>query len=385
MTATLDGLIGEIAERVGIERACWALATPARSYRHRRQARAGRARSRGFAARASVGLVDELVAAAPTVAAGLVEGEACDATACARAIDAVSAGSVAEPVALSGQRAALSEAPVTTTETSLTATEATITVTETAVTTTVCLLAQEGVIAGTDASAALVALGDGERVNAAADRARAGAASIAAAIAATSHYAERRPHPASLTSSERHDILEILCCERFVDLSPRQVFMTLLDENRYYCSVRSMYRLLEDHGLAGERRRGGHQSPATYAVPVIEASRPNVVWCWDITKLRGPAKGVLYYLYTILDIFSRKVVGWTIALRESALIAEDLIRDAIVREGIERDQLTLHADRGGPMIAGGVAELLVGLGVTKSHSRPRVSNDKACASYCTPL
>ncbi len=94
------------------------------------------------------------------------------------------------------------------------------------------------------------------------------------------------------------------------------------------------------------------------------------------TKLRGPTKGVLYYLYTILDIFSRKVVGWTIALRESALIAEDVIRDAIVREGISRDQLTLHADRGGPMIAGGV---------TKSHSRPRVSNDKVWASYCAPL
>ena len=230
------------------------------------------------------------------MAAGLVEGEACNATACARAIDAASAGSAAEPVTLSGQRAALSEAPVTTSNASATTTEATITATETAVTTT-----------------------------------------------------------ASLTSSERHDIPEILCCERFVDLSPRQVFMTLLDENRYYCSVRSMYRLLEQHGLAGERRRGGHQTPATYPVPVIEASRPNVAWCWDITKLRGPAKGVLYYLYTILDIFSRKVVGWTIALRESALIAQDLIRDAVIREGIEREQLTLHADRGGPMIACGVA------------------------------
>jgi len=214
---------------------------------------------------------------------------------------------------------------------------------------------------------------DAQCPSTAADHAGPVAASIAAAVAAT--IAERRPHPASLSTDERHDILEVLCSDRFADLSPRQVFMTLLDEGTYLCSVRSMYRLLEDHGLTRERRRGAHQHPGVYPVPVIEANRPNVAWTWDITKLRGPSKGVLYYLYTILDIFSRKVVGWTIALRESALIAEDVIRDAIIREGIDRDQLTLHADRGGPMIAGGVAELLVGLGVTKSHSRPRVSND----------
>jgi putative transposase len=197
----------------------------------------------------------------------------------------------------------------------------------------------------------------------------------AASMTESAAFTEIRRHPASLTMDERSVILDLLCSERFVDLSPRQVFTTLLDEGKYYCSVRSMYRLLEDHGLGGERRRGAHQRPGSYKVPIIEATRPNVAWSWDITKLRGPNKGVLYYLYTILDIFSRKVVGWNIALREGATIAEDLIRDAVIREGIEHHQLTLHADRGGPMIAGGVAELLLGLGVTKSHSRPRVSND----------
>jgi len=120
---------------------------------------------------------------------------------------------------------------------------------------------------------------------------------IEVAVAAT--LAARRPHPASLSDAERWEVLELLCSDRFVDLSPRQVFMTLLDEGRYYCSVRSMYRLLEDHGLGGERHRGGHQRPGVYPVPVIEASAPNVAWSWDITKLRGPSKGVLYYLYTI--------------------------------------------------------------------------------------
>lgn len=198
---------------------------------------------------------------------------------------------------------------------------------------------------------------------------------LPAAAPALPAVAARAWHPAALSSEERATVLEVLCSDRFLDASPKQVFMTLLDEGTYHCSVRSMYRLLEDHGLAGDRRRGGHRDPGTYPMPVIEATAPNRAWSWDITKLRGPSKGVLYYLYTILDIYSRKVVGWRLALREGADIAEDLIRETTEREGIREGQLTLHADRGGPMIAGGVAELLVGLGVTKSHSRPRVSND----------
>ena len=182
-------------------------------------------------------------------------------------------------------------------------------------------------------------------------------------------------HPAALSSNERHEVLNLLCSDRFVDLSPHQVFMTLLDEGTYVCSVRSMYRLLRDHSLSGDRRRGGHRHPGHHPMPVVMASRPNEAWSWDITKLRGPAKGVVYFLYTILDIFSRKVVGWTLTERESARTAQRLIRRTLEREGVSRDQLTLHADRGGPMIAGDLAELLMGLGVRKSHSRPRVSND----------
>jgi putative transposase len=182
-------------------------------------------------------------------------------------------------------------------------------------------------------------------------------------------------HPAALTTDERYEVLNLLCSDRFMDLSPHQVFMTLLDEGTYYCSVRSMYRLLEDHGFSGDRRRGGHQNPKHHAAPIVQATRPNEAWSWDITKLRGPTKGVVFYLYTILDIFSRKVVGWTLSERESASIAQHLIRSTLEREGVTQDQLTLHADRGGPMIAGDLAELLAGLGVRKSHSRPRVSND----------
>ena len=328
MTATLDDLIGGLVERVGVERACRALGTPARSYRHRQQVRAGRVRPRGSAARAR---------AAQVIAVG--------------------------------------DDGLATTEDSATTTDDTIGPITTETTAAATAASTPAITLPTVANTSTTA---GDAVDApcpsgTAVHADPVAISIAAAVAAV--VAERLPHPASLSADERHEILEVLCSDRFADLSPRQVFMTLLDEGTYLCSVRSMYRLLEDHGLTRERRRGAHQHPGSYAVPVIEAHRPNIAWTWDITKLRGPTKGVLYYLYTILDIFSRKVVGWTIALRESALIAEDVIRDAIIREGIDRDQLTLHADRGGPMIAGGVAELLIGLGVTKSHSRPRVSND----------
>lgn len=187
-------------------------------------------------------------------------------------------------------------------------------------------------------------------------------------------HAPRR-HPSALTIDERHEVLTLLCSDRFVDLSPHQVFMTLLDEGRYVCSVRGMYRILAEHGLSGDRRRGNHRSPGTYPTPIVSAIRPNEAWSWDITKLRGPSKGVVYHLYTILDIFSRKVVGWTLTDRESTRTAQALIRRTLERENVDRDQLTLHADRGAPMIAGDLAELLTSLGVRKSHSRPRVSND----------
>ena len=186
---------------------------------------------------------------------------------------------------------------------------------------------------------------------------------------------ERRPHPASLTAAEKDLIIETLCSERFVDLAPAQVYSTLLDEGTYLCSERQMYRVLEERGLVRERRRGGHQRAGAYGVPRLEADAPNRVWTWDITALRGPTKGVKYYGYTIIDIFSRKVVGWSIHETESETHARRLITETCRRYGVDRDQLVIHADRGSPMIAGTVAELLNELGVGKSHSRPRVSND----------
>ncbi len=185
----------------------------------------------------------------------------------------------------------------------------------------------------------------------------------------------RRPHPASLSDEEREVVVELLCSERFCDLAPAQVYATLLDEGSYLCSERQMYRVLHERGLVRERRRGGHQRRGAYRVPRLEASDPNQVWTWDITKLRGPTKGVFYFLYTILDIYSRKVVGWTVAERESDKVAKRLIAETCNKEGVDRGRLVIHADRGSPMVAGTVAELLVDLGVGKSHSRPRVSND----------
>jgi len=185
----------------------------------------------------------------------------------------------------------------------------------------------------------------------------------------------RAPHPASLSVTEKNQVVALLCSERFWDVAPAQVYSTLLDEGIYVCSERQMYRVLAERGLVRERRRGGHQRRGAYGVPRLEADRPNVVWTWDITKLRGPVKGVRYFLYTIIDIYSRCVVSWSVCDSESEAHARRLIEVACLRQGVVKDQLVIHADRGSPMIAGTVAELLNELGVTKSHSRPRVSND----------
>jgi putative transposase len=188
-------------------------------------------------------------------------------------------------------------------------------------------------------------------------------------------HRDRRAHPAALTLAERVEVLAVLCEARFADLAPAQVYATLLDEGRYLCSERQMYRVLAEKDLNRERRRGGHQRAGSYGVPRLSASGPNECWTWDITKLRGPAKGVFFFVYSIIDIYSRCLVGWTIAERETESIATQLIATAYRRHNINKDQLTIHADRGSPMIAGTVAELLTTLGVVKSHSRPRVSND----------
>jgi putative transposase len=165
----------------------------------------------------------------------------------------------------------------------------------------------------------------------------------------------------------------VLNSERFQDCPPRQVYATLIDERIYLCHWRTMYRILKEHDEVRERRN--QLKHPGYAKPELVATGPNQLWSWDITKLKGPAKWHYYYLYVILDIFSRYVVGWLLAEQEAANLAERLIGESCAKQGISRDQLTLHADRGAPMKAKTVSQLLTDLGVTPSHSRPHVPND----------
>ena len=184
-----------------------------------------------------------------------------------------------------------------------------------------------------------------------------------------------RPRPApsrTLAPGERQGVLDLLHT-RFVDQAPAQVHATLLDEGTYLCSPRTMYRLLDTAHEIKERRNQVRRP--SYAAPELLATRPNDVWSWDITKLLGPAKWTYFYLYVILDIFSRYVVGWMIAPHESAALAARLIAETCAKHAILPGQLTLHADRGASMRSKPVALLLADLGVTKTHSRPHVSND----------
>lgn len=177
----------------------------------------------------------------------------------------------------------------------------------------------------------------------------------------------------SLSENEKKQILSCLNSERFMDCSVAEVYATLLDEGTYLCSIRTMYRLLAAHGEVKDRRNQ-RQHPH-YAKPELLATEPNQLWSWDITKLYGPQKWSYFQLYVILDVFTRYVVGWMITHRESGTLAERLIRLSCQKQSIPRGQLTLHADRGTSMTSKTVAFLLSDLGVTKSHSRPQVSND----------
>jgi putative transposase len=184
-----------------------------------------------------------------------------------------------------------------------------------------------------------------------------------------------RPAPArALSEPEREAVLAELHSERFVDSSPEEVYATLLDEGRYLASTRTMYRLLEaKHG--GVRERRDQLIHPAYAKPELLAERPNELWSWDISKLKGPAKWTWFYLYVILDVFSRYVVAWTVQYRENGQVAKALIEQATEQQQITPKVLTLHADRGGPMRGKPVAFLLADLGVTKTHSRPYTSSD----------
>lgn len=181
-----------------------------------------------------------------------------------------------------------------------------------------------------------------------------------------------RSHRA-LSEDEHRMVLEVLHSERYVDAAPRQIYASLLDEGDYLCSVRTMYRILASEGELKERRN--QLRHPVYEKPELLATGANQVWSWDITKLKGPVKWRHYCLYVILDIFSRYVVGWMIARRESSVLAKRLIEDSCGKQGIVKGQLTIHADRGSSMRSKTVAQLLMDLGVTKTHSRPHVSND----------
>jgi len=176
-----------------------------------------------------------------------------------------------------------------------------------------------------------------------------------------------------LPEAERQHILDVLRSEEYCDLAPAQVWARLLDDGVYLCSISTMYRLLAIAGENRERRR--QRTHPARKKPELIATAANRVWSWDITKLQGPERGVYYELFVIIDIFSRYVVGWMVSPAETGELAEAFIADALARQGIERDQLTLHADRGTSMTSKPVAQLLVDLGVARSHSRPHVSND----------
>ena len=181
------------------------------------------------------------------------------------------------------------------------------------------------------------------------------------------------PHPARIPDDERGHIRGVLCSPRFCDLAPAQVYATLLDEGVYLCSFRQMYRILHENDLVRERRTGHRRH--THDKPRVHAGGPNQVWTWDISRLPGPTIRTWFYLYIVIDIYSRAIVGWAVDSVESDKVARRMIRAACARQGIPPEQLTIHSDRGAQMTSNSMAELLEELGVTRSLSRPRVSND----------
>ncbi len=183
-----------------------------------------------------------------------------------------------------------------------------------------------------------------------------------------------RPTPArALSAEERETVRDVLHSTRFQDCAPAAIQATLLDQGQYLCSTRTMYRVLNEDGASRERR--DQLTHPAYQKPELLATTPNQLWSWDITKLRGPVKWTYFYLYVILDVFSRYVVGWMIAPREAAVLATKLIEETCDKHLIQPDQLTIHADRGSSMRSKPVAFLLADLSITKTHSRPYTSND----------
>ena len=198
-----------------------------------------------------------------------------------------------------------------------------------------------------------------------------------------SYYRRRRPPrgasnkrptpPRALGPSEQREVIEVLHAERFCDQAPAQVVAALLAEGIYHCSARTMYRILSRRGEVRERRN--QLRHPRYQRPELLATGPNQVWSWDITKLRAAQKWTYYYLYVLLDIFSRYAVGWMLAHRESGELAAELLEHSIHKQGVEPDEITVHADRGSAPTSKTLKQMMIDLGIKRSHSRPRVSND----------
>jgi putative transposase len=208
------------------------------------------------------------------------------------------------------------------------------------------------------------------------------AACVALGVSRASYYRARRPKPVpkprprpvrALSDQERALVLATLDSEPFMDKAPAQVYAKLLEDGEYLCSERTMYRVLAEHDQVRERR--AQRRHPEYVKPQLVATEPNRVWSWDTTKLPGPTKGTYFTLYVILDIFSRYIVGWQVTKSESATVAQELIDACCKQQRVTRGQLTIHADRGSPMVAKSTAQLYVDLGIAKSHSRPHTSND----------
>lgn len=208
------------------------------------------------------------------------------------------------------------------------------------------------------------------------------AACFALSVSRSTYYRSQKPKPEpkprprparALSDEERVRVLATLDSDEFMDKAPAQVYAKLLEEGEYLCSERTMYRVLEENDQVRERR--DQRRHPEYVKPQLVATAPNQVWSWDTTKLPGPTKGTYFTLYVIVDIFSRYIVGWQVTKRESATVAQALIKACCKHQRVARDQLTIHADRGSPMVAKSTAQLYVDLGVAKSHSRPYTSND----------
>lgn len=183
----------------------------------------------------------------------------------------------------------------------------------------------------------------------------------------------RATNPRALDAAERQQVLDALHSAPLVDKAPAEAYATLLDEGKYLCSIRTMYRILDANKEVRERRDQLRHPPHTK--PQLVATAPNQVWSWDITKLLGPRKWTYYHLYVVIDIYSRYVVGWMLAHRECQHLAERLLRESAIKEQIRPDQLTIHADRGPAMTSRSVSQLMGSLGISQSHSRPHTSND----------